>query len=115
MYSLGVAAALLAFATPFSMPCIFKLVTGLPCSGCGLTRSVVLAMQLDFVGAITMNILFLPLAIGAMAYFSGALLDLFAGKHTIDWLNAFLAKKLILAIIVMLAAVSWGYNIIRGL
>ncbi len=43
-----VMAYLLAYA-PFKLPvCLFRLMTGLPCMGCGMTRAIVAAAHGDF-------------------------------------------------------------------
>src|SRR5262245_43411759 len=53
------AGLLLAFVLPrggFGVPmCSFKVYTGLPCPGCGLTRSMIDVAHGDFAGALRMN------------------------------------------------------------
>ena len=106
--------ALLVVAnTPVSVPCLMRLLFDIPCPGCGLTRAFIMASRFDILGAITMNLLFLPITIGGTAYFAGAVLDVFAGKHAVNWLNKLLGKKWIIALAVVLTGVSWGYNICR--
>lgn len=41
--------------TGFSIPCVFHLVTGLYCPGCGVTGMIVSLSQLDFSGAFKHN------------------------------------------------------------
>ena len=97
--------------TPVFIPCLVRLLIDIPCPGCGLTRAFAMASRFDILGAITMNLLFLPIALGGAAYFAGAVLDVFTGKHVVNWLNKFLSKKWIIALAVVLTGVSWGYNV----
>ena len=112
-YGTGVLVLLLTILTPFSIPCLFKLLTGIPCPACGLTRSFVFVSQFNFLGAITSNILFLPLAAGLAAYLLCAVQDAFFGKQAIKRLNAALNKKWVIAPAVVLTVMFWLYNIAR--
>jgi len=114
-YGVGALVFTIVALTPFRVPCISRLITDIPCPGCGLTRAFVMASQLNFWGAITMNILFLPLVIGAVIFFVCALLDAFAGKNAIEQFNSALANKWIIAAAVVLMCASGYYNIIRGI
>ena len=62
-----------------------------------------------------MNLLFLPLTIGAITYFVCALIEVFTDKRAIRWLNSMLANKWVIAFAVILMLTSWGYNIWRGI
>jgi len=100
--------------TPFAIPCVFRLVAGIPCPACGLSRAFLYVLRLDFFAALRMNILLLPLIIGGTVYLVCALLEL-RGKPAIARLNAVLSKKWIIALAAVLAAASWAYNIIYGI
>jgi len=115
IYVLGVLVLILITNTSFSIPCIWKLLFGMPCSGCGLTRAFILASQLKFFEAVTMNILFLPLAIGTAAYFMCVLIDTFFDKKAVIGFNLILSKKWFFVFAVILTGLSWYYNIIRGI
>ncbi|MCL2403743.1 MAG: DUF2752 domain-containing protein [Coriobacteriia bacterium] len=115
VYGVGIIALIAFVHTPFRIPCISKLIANTQCPGCGLTRSFVMAGQLDFIGAITMNILFLPLSIGMVIYFVCVVLDAFAGKRAIQRFNSILSNKWIIAAAVLLMLASWYYNFIRGI
>lgn len=41
--------------TGFGIPCLFHLITGLNCPGCGVTRMLVCILHLDFVNAFRSN------------------------------------------------------------
>jgi len=115
-YGIGATALAVVIYTPFYLSCLWKMVLGgIPCPACGITRSFVLASQLDLWGAITKNILFLPLLIGALVYFVCALLDAFTGKRAIQGFNALLSNKWIITAAVVLMSASWYYNIVRGI
>ena len=114
-YGIGVLVLLIIINTPLFVPCIFKIIFDLPCPACGLTRALVLAIQLDFVGAATMNILFVPLAIFAVAYFIAVLMDVFIGKQAIERINKLMNRKWVIALAAVLMCVSWYYNWVRGI
>lgn len=41
--------------TGFAIPCVFHLVTGLSCPGCGISRMFISLLEFDFIGAIKYN------------------------------------------------------------
>ncbi len=41
--------------TGLAIPCIFRKITGFLCPGCGITRSILAAVRLDFAGAFAYN------------------------------------------------------------
>ena len=52
--------------------CGFRLVTGVPCPGCGMTRAVCLSARGDWLGAIQYHpAVFIVLAIGVWIWFQG--------------------------------------------
>ena len=116
---LAYAAVVLMFIAAVNMsiyiPCVFKLLFGIPCPGCGLFRAGVLLSRLDFVNAIRMNIMLLPLLIVGVIHFTCALIDALSNKGAIVRFNAFLAKKWVIAAAILLMIVSWYYNIVRGI
>ena len=62
---IGVAYGLFVRLTGWAIPCIFHLLTGLHCPGCGLTRMCLALLRLDFAAAARYNLLafcFLPVA-----------------------------------------------------
>ena len=52
---IGCAYALFYVKTGFGIPCVFHLVTGLQCPGCGITRMAVNLLKLDFAAAFSCN------------------------------------------------------------
>lgn len=51
----GILYGIFVKATGFGIPCMFHLITGLKCPGCGVTRMAVALLQLDFGGAFEAN------------------------------------------------------------
>ena len=62
------AAAALAVHLGLRVPCVFNLITGLNCPGCGNTRAVMSMLRLDFRGMLHYNLMF-PLEMGYLIYF----------------------------------------------
>ena len=111
-YGIGVLGFIILINTPFSVPCVFKLIFGLPCPGCGLFRALVLVTRLDIVGAARMNIIALPLFIGGAAYFVCAVIEATTHKPAISRFNAIMAKKWVIASAALLMVTSWVYNLV---
>ena len=97
------------------IPCLWKLATGVPSPGCGLTRAFVLATNLDFLGAIRLNILFLPIVASLLAYLTCDFIDIFWRKGAVSRLNRLAGSKWVIGLAVLLMALSWYYNIVRGI
>ena len=51
----GCAYALIYIRTGFAIPCVFRLVTGLECPGCGVTHMMINLIKLDFGAAFRSN------------------------------------------------------------
>ncbi|MBO5336261.1 MAG: DUF2752 domain-containing protein [Lachnospiraceae bacterium] len=51
LFLLGVAYGLFVKTTGLAIPCIFHLITGWKCPGCGVTRMCVALLQMDIRGA----------------------------------------------------------------
>ena len=61
MLAIGLAYALFVGLTGWGIPCIFHLLTGLQCPGCGVTRMCLALLRLDFYAAARYNLLVLVL------------------------------------------------------
>lgn len=68
---LGIAYALFVWSTGIGIPCVFHLITGLQCPGCGISRMFFALLALDFAGAFQQNMLvfcLLPFALVLYLY-----------------------------------------------
>ncbi len=52
---LGISYALIVGFTPLYLPCIFNLITGYLCPGCGITRMFMAIFRMDFAAAYGYN------------------------------------------------------------
>ncbi|MDR0615833.1 MAG: DUF2752 domain-containing protein [Synergistaceae bacterium] len=100
----------------FSLPtfCLWKLLFGLPCPGCGLTRACLLLARGRFIGAAARNILIIPFLAAACGVFSCFLADAVFHKRYLDAFLIVLTSKPAIAASAVLALLSWGYNIAIG-
>ena len=64
--SLGLILGILAM-NGFTIPCIFRRLTGLLCPGCGNTRAVISLLKFDFIKALKFNPLF-PIQFGYIGF-----------------------------------------------
>jgi len=94
---------------PFNLPSIREQI-GFVCPLCGMTRAFFLATRLDFLCAISMNLLFLPLTIFAITYFIGAAIDFVLQKNILGKINFVLFRKPMIAPIVALIIAAWVRN-----
>ena len=90
--------------------CMFQNMTGRPCPGCGMTRSILLLARGDVIGSLRMHPLGVPLA----ALFVGALVGTAAGLlRGGDPVSRFLERRgvaLVISLIVLFVA-AW---LVRG-
>ena len=85
--------------------CPFKLLTGLPCPGCGITRAIMLLFHFDILGAFKMSpnvvfailmILFAPIIIFNYYYYK---------IDYIEKINKLISKKMILISFLMIESI----------
>ena len=104
------------YVSGFSIPayCLFKKVSGIPCSGCGLMRAYVHLLNFRFTEAAKQNILVTPFALSALAGSVCFLADRFFGKNWLSCLHSALTSQNAVRASIVLAIFSWVYNIIMG-
>lgn len=76
--------------------CIFYNLFGIPCPGCGLTRSGIYFLKGDYINSIKYNILGIPVVLAIIFYFILFLLN----RHKI--VNDFFNKHKIIMIIILI-------------
>ncbi len=126
-FGLGLADAYLAVAllailvarfVPFSLmdglaPCTFRIITGIPCPGCGFTRSFVRTANLDFAGAFLVSPLGTLLFLFLVLFVILGLLRLVLRR---PWPRIYLSRRASIGVGVITAVVvlsNWGYLLIR--
>lgn len=69
IFSIGFLYYLWVVITNIYIPCIFKLITGLKCPGCGITHMIISLCRFDFLTAFKSNeLLFITLPIAGIIY-----------------------------------------------
>lgn len=93
--------------------CPTKILWGIPCPGCGITRAVKLCFEGDLLAAVRMNpniiLVWIVLPIAPLIL----IIQLKTRKDYIARINAFLDKKVYLVIILIAEGSIWIYNIVR--
>jgi hypothetical protein len=99
--------------------CLIKLITGIPCPSCGITRSIILLINGDFFEALALNPLSIIVAV-IMALipplviydFLGSKLRLFNLYSAIE---AKLANRKLAVLLYGLVFLNWIWNLQKGL
>ncbi|WP_308244273.1 DUF2752 domain-containing protein [uncultured Prevotella sp.] len=93
--------------------CPTKILWGIPCPGCGITRAIKLCFEGDLWAAVLMNpniiLVWIILPIAPFIL----IIQLTTRKDYIARINAFLDKKIYLVIILIVEGSIWIYNIVR--
>lgn len=93
--------------------CPTKILWGIPCPGCGITRAIKLCLEGDLWAAVLMNpniiLVWIVLPIAPLILIT----QLKTRKDYIARINAFLDKKVYLVIILIAEGSIWIYNIVR--
>lgn len=93
--------------------CPTKILWGIPCPGCGITRAIKLCFEGDLWAAVLMNpniiLVWIILPIAPFIL----IIQLTTRKDYIARINAFLDKKVYIVIILIAEGSIWIYNIVR--
>lgn len=93
--------------------CPTKILWGIPCPGCSITRAIKLCFEGDLWAAVLMNpniiLVWIILPIAPFIL----IIQLTTRKDYIARINAFLDKKVYLVIILIAEGSIWIYNIVR--
>ncbi len=116
---MGIAGALIILAFPYFIMvtnshvetsqslCPMKLLTGLPCPGCGITKSLVFAYQGDIYKSLSFHILGFPVIIACMITVIVLSMEIITGKEYFQ--NILHSRRLAYSLAFMLG----GYHLIR--
>ena len=93
--------------------CFFKLITGIPCPGCGMGRATLALLHGKIPLSFSYNILCIPFSIAMLISFCWAIIDLFQHKESF---YQFIRRDISVSGKVLLFSVlliDWIVNIIR--
>lgn len=93
--------------------CPIKLLSGLPCPGCGTTRAIEMVLDGDMIGGIMMNpniILVAAIAMGAPFILAANFLY---GKDYMRIADRWLNRRPVFISIIFFEMTIWMYNIVR--
>ena len=95
--------------------CPVKYLLHIPCPGCGLTRGFIAILHLRFIDAFNDNVLSIPifLILGSVTLFT--LTDLFFKTKILDSFREYSLTKFQIMNLVLIFALNWSMNIIRGI
>ena len=102
---IGLIGAVMALAAYLGLriPCVFHVITGLNCPGCGNTRAVMSMLRLDFRGMLHYNLMFpLEMAYLVYLYVASALHYVRTGKATYNPKHKWLDVTLLILLL------AWG-------
>jgi len=93
--------------------CPFKLITGIPCPGCGMGRATLAMARGEFLASMHYNLLCIPFTIAVFTLLSWMTIDLVRGRETIYPYLTRPAGMNLTIIIMVLIAIEWYLNIIH--
>lgn len=100
---LGLSFVLIVISGIVNFKCIFKLLLGISCPGCGLTRGFRSIIKLDFITATKYNILSVPLFIIGILIFTSLILDIIKNDNkTLSLINNFFKNYYIQVIFIVI-------------
>ena len=116
---LGITGALITLVIPYYIMltnhhvetsqsfCPMKLLTGLPCPGCGITKSLIFAYHGDLLKSLSYHIFGIPLIIGSMVALVVLSMEIITKK---EYFNSILYSR---KLAYFLAYILAGYHLIR--
>ncbi len=103
LITLASALALVAVMYLLKISCFFKLIFGISCPGCGITRACISILRLDFAAAFHLNPMFWSVPILVLLY-------LFDGRlFKYKWLNSLLTGCILAGFVI-----CWIVRLVNG-
>lgn len=93
--------------------CLFKLITGIPCPGCGMGRATLALLHGNLQSSFLYNILCIPFSIAMIVSFGWLILDLLRHKESFYLFIRRDIGKGFKLILFSLLLIDWIVNIIR--
>ena len=99
--------------------CLFKRLTNIPCPSCGSTRSVLLLLKGDVLGALSLNPFGVILMVILFCSPIWIIYDLIGRKATLFnsyiTMERLLRQKWVALSVIILVVMNWVWNIYKGL
>ncbi len=93
--------------------CPFKLLTGIPCAGCGMGRATLEIMRGNIIASFQYNILCIPFTLAIITSLVWLVTDLAKNKETFfSFIKRDIATPYKL-LLFMLVGIAWAVNIVR--
>lgn len=94
--------------------CLFHVLTGYPCPGCGTVRGLKYFFHLDFYNALMMNPLAVIIAIYMVLCLVWTPIDMIRDDNSFDRMFHFKLTWRVFVLCVILLAANWWWNIQKG-
>lgn len=93
--------------------CPFKLITGIPCPGCGMGRATIAMAKGEIITSMHYNLLCIPFTIAVFTLLIWMTADLVRRKETIYPYLTRPAGTALTVVIIVIIAIDWWLNIIH--
>ncbi|GDX53208.1 hypothetical protein LBMAG27_22550 [Bacteroidota bacterium] len=93
--------------------CMFKLITGIPCPGCGMGRATLELFNGNISQSFQYNILCIPFTIGIVSSLFWMIFDLINNKETFFCFLKMNLKSKYKILLISIIMIDWSINIIR--
>ncbi len=95
--------------------CPFKIITSIPCPGCGMGRATLAIFDGDIIKSLYYNILCIPFSIMMILALCWLIYDLIAGKDSLFKVIASPLQNKYKIMLFCLIAITWILNIYHGI